>query len=93
MEEKNSKVVRNPEIARKLLPKHKIIDIKPSKDDTWTPTWYVFENTQEFQEDFDNIIRENRRASFERRVEREVEARLKKMQQCDAEEEHILEEY
>lgn len=49
MNNKNSKVVRNPEMARLLLHKgYKIIDIKPSKGDEWTPTWYVFEWSEKF---------------------------------------------
>ena len=55
-EEMKTKVIFNPSIARQLLHKgHTIIDIKPSKDNR-KETWFVFNCTEQFNNDLIEIL-------------------------------------
>ena len=78
------KVIRRPNIANELLDKgNRIIRIKKDKlDETGRRSVFVFAQDGKFEKDLDEIMqrrRQEREESFEERVQREVEARLKAM--------------
>lgn len=58
------KVIRKPEIAKKILnlggEDVRIIDIKPSKTNR-SASWFVFKNDEKFQDIFEKVIDENKR--------------------------------
>ena len=70
VDNKDSKLVFKPQIARQLLKlKNTIIDIKPDKADPRRSV-FVFDNTEKFQHDFNEILND---LADERRKERRKE--------------------
>ena len=80
----DGKVIRKAGIANELLDKgHRIIHLKIDRlDPDKKRSVYIFAVTPEFEQDLNEIMqrrRQEREESFEERVQREVEARLKAM--------------
>lgn len=78
------KIIRRANIANELLDKgNKIIHLKADKmDPDRKRSVYVFYADEKLEKDLDEIMqrrRQEREESFEERVQREVEARLKAM--------------
>lgn len=90
-EDTNGKIIRSREIAKKLLqttPPNVIIDLKIDKNDpTGARTVFVFEKTEQFEADFSRIVGEAKKARWDEAVEREVEARLKKLHEENSQDE------
>ncbi len=83
--EPKGKVIRKSYIAKALLhcePRNTIIDIKVDRDDPDKKrTVFVFEDNEKFQKDLSRILKENEEYRREREIQREVEARLKKIRE------------
>lgn len=82
-EQKTSKVIRKSYLARQLLAAgNTIIDIKADKDDPeHKRSVFVFRLDDKFSDDLSRILKENESRRRENDIQREVEARLKKLQE------------
>ena len=84
----DAKVIRKARIARQLLQKGgesvRIIDVKPARENS-DKTVFVFKNDEAFQKVLEEVLKENKESrestNFEARVNAEVEARMKALEE------------